>query len=44
MNLYILINKTYISVELATLVLDAVVQHYGVLLRVVTDRGSIFTS
>jgi hypothetical protein len=44
MNIYISINKTYNSVELASLLIDVVVRRYGVLKGIISDRGSIFTS
>jgi hypothetical protein len=44
MNVYVPINKTYDSVKLASLLIDAVVRRYGVLKGIISDRGSVFTS
>jgi hypothetical protein len=44
MNIYVLINKIYNSVELTSLLIDVVVYRYGVLKGIISDRGSIFTS
>jgi hypothetical protein len=44
MNIYVPTNKTYDSVELASLLIDVVVRRYGVLKGIISDRGSIFTS
>jgi hypothetical protein len=44
MNIYVLINKTYNSVELTSLLIDAVIHRYGVLKGIISDRGSVFTS
>jgi hypothetical protein len=44
MNIYVLINKIYNSVELTSLLIDIVVYRYGVLKGIISDRGSIFTS
>jgi hypothetical protein len=44
MNIYVLTNKTCDSVELASLLMDAVVHRYGVLKGIISDRGSVFTS
>jgi hypothetical protein len=43
-NIYVLTNKTYDSVELASLLMDVVVYRYGVLKGIISDRGSVFTS
>jgi hypothetical protein len=43
-NIYMLINKTCDSVELASLLIDAVVYRYRVLKGIISDRGSMFTS
>jgi hypothetical protein len=44
MNIYVPTNKTCDSVELASLLMDAVVRRYGVLKGIISDRGSVFTS
>jgi hypothetical protein len=44
MNIYVPTNKTYDSVELASLLMDVVVRRYGVLKGIISDRGSVFTS
>jgi hypothetical protein len=44
MNIYVPTNKTYDSVELASLLMDVVVRRYGVPKGIISDRGSVFTS
>jgi transposase InsO family protein len=44
MNIYVPTNKTCDSVELTSLLMDAVVRRYGVLKGIISDRGSVFTS
>jgi transposase InsO family protein len=44
MNIYVPKNKTCDSIELTSLLIDAVVRRYGVLKGIISDRGSIFTS
>jgi hypothetical protein len=44
MNVYVPTNKTCNSMELTSLLMDAVVRRYGVLKGIISDRGSVFTS
>jgi hypothetical protein len=44
MNIYILINKTYDSIELISLLIDVVIYRYGVLKGIISNRGSVFTN
>jgi hypothetical protein len=44
MNIYVPTTKTYDSVELASLLMDAVVRRYRVPKGIISDRGSLFTS
>jgi hypothetical protein len=44
MNIYVPTTKTYDSVELASLLIDAVVRRYGVPKGIISNRGSLFTS
>jgi hypothetical protein len=44
MNIYVPINKICNSVELASLLIDAVVYRYRVLKGIISNRGSVFTS
>jgi hypothetical protein len=44
MNIYVPINKIYNSVELISLLIDVVVYRYRVLKRIISNRGSMFTS
>jgi hypothetical protein len=44
MNIYVLTNKTYDSIELTSLLMDVVVYRYRVLKGIISNRGSIFTS
>jgi hypothetical protein len=43
-NIYILTTKTCDSMELTSLLIDAVVYRYGVPKGIISDRGSLFTS
>jgi hypothetical protein len=43
-NIYILTIKTCDSMELVSLLIDAVVRRYGVPKGIISDRGSLFTS
>jgi hypothetical protein len=44
MNIYMPTNKTCDSIELTSLLMDAVVRRYRVLKGIISDRGSVFTS
>jgi hypothetical protein len=44
MNIYILTTKIYDSIELTSLLMDAVVCRYRVPKGIISDRGSLFTS
>ena len=44
MNIFVPTTKRCNSVELAKLLIDAVVRRYGVLKGILSDRGSLFTS
>jgi hypothetical protein len=44
MNIYIPTTKTCDSVELTSLLMDAVVRRYGVPKGIISDRGSLFIS
>ena len=43
-NIFILITKRCDSVELASILIDAVVRRYGVPKGIVSNRGSLFIS
>ena len=44
MLIYVLTTKRCTATELAQLLLNEVVRHYGVPHRIISDRGSLFTS
>jgi hypothetical protein len=44
MNIYVPINKICNSVELASLLIDAVVRRYRVPKGIISNRGSLFIS